>query len=157
MTWTVDRVTRETESIGGSMLGRAVVALAALILHLAGLYSPTVPGGDAVGATGAAGLGHLVVFALLTWALMRLVAPVRRFPAGWVVVAMLLHAGFSELIQHVALDGRSGQWGDVAADLLGVVVGVAAWIIERHLIAQSRAAELAADAEIDARDPAPHV
>ncbi len=63
---------------------------------------------------------HLAIFAVPTFALLRVVPP------RWVVlVAMLAQAVASELIQGTLLPHRSGDPLDAAADLGGIVVGLA--------------------------------
>ena len=63
-------------------------------------------------------LAHVVLFAVPTWALMRVV------PNQWfALVPMLLHVPVSELVQANFVANRGGEWGDAAAGLLGIAVG----------------------------------
>ncbi len=95
------------------------MASAALILQFAVLYTPRAPAVD-VGALPLDKLVHLAVFALPTYALIRAGLPVVA-----VVILMSAQAVGSELLQHVALANRSGDPGDLLADLVGVAVAVA--------------------------------
>ena len=89
-----------------------VIALAANI----GFYLPKVPAaGGAGGIPGLDKVVHISVFALTVWAVGRLVAPVRRFPMGWVVLGALTHAGLIELVQSFE-PARSADPGDLLAD-----------------------------------------
>jgi VanZ family protein len=51
----------------------------------------------------------------------------------YVVGAIALHAPVSELVQHYLLPNRSGDVGDVVADLCGVVLGVTFVVVWRRL------------------------
>lgn len=98
---------------------RASVAGAALALQFAVLYVPRAPG-VAVDGLPLDKLVHVAVFALPTYALIRL---------GWsratVGVLMVGQAVVSELTQHLVLAQRSGDPADALADLVGVLIGVA--------------------------------
>ena len=60
----------------------------------------------------------LILFAVPTWALMKVV------PNQWfALVPMLLHVPVSELVQANLLPGRGGEWWDAVADLVGIAVG----------------------------------
>jgi len=100
--------------------GAAVVAV---IVQLAVLYAPRAPQVDA-GGVPIDKLVHALVFAVPVIALVR-----AGLPRGWVVGVMASHAVLSELVQAALLPGRSGDPGDVVADLVGVAIGVAvlAW------------------------------
>ena len=74
----------------------------------------------------------MLVFALTVWAAGRVLAPVKRFPMGWVVIAALVHAGLIELIQSLAMPERAGTTGDLAADVVGIALGLGLWIGERQ-------------------------
>lgn len=98
---------------------RRLAAAAALGVQFAVLYIPRTP------ELGVAGLPwdkvvHAAAFALPTYALIR--AGVPRVP---VVGAMLVQAVGSELLQRTALPDRSGDVGDVLADLVGIGLGLA--------------------------------
>lgn len=101
---------------------RGVVLGIALLVHLAALYAPRVPGPATDGPPGVDKLGHVAVFALVV-----VVALWAGLPQRLVLPVLLGHAVLSEVIQHVALDGRSGDPWDVAADVLGVGLGWGAW------------------------------
>jgi hypothetical protein len=62
---------------------------------------------------------HIAIFAIVVvaglWA---------RVPAVWLVSVLVVHAVSSELVQHWLLANRSGDPADVAADLVGVAVGL---------------------------------
>ena len=98
---------------------RVVVAVAAVALNLVVLYAPRAPSVSA-GGLPLDKLVHVLVFALPTLALVR-----AGLPRFWVVVAMSMHAALSELVQHLWLGHRSGDAGDVVADLVGVALGAA--------------------------------
>lgn len=117
--------------------------LLAAVLNI-GFYLPEVPaapGGVDVPGTDKA--FHAGVFALTVWALGRVLAPPpaalspagrpRRFPIGWVVLGCLVHAVVIELVQGALLAGRSASVADVAADAVGIAVGVGLWALERRL------------------------
>ncbi|WP_347042093.1 VanZ family protein [Brachybacterium nesterenkovii] len=116
--------------------------LLAAVLNI-GFYLPEVPaapGGVDVPGTDKA--FHAGVFALTVWALGRVLAPpaalspsgrTRRFPIGWVVLGCLAHAVVIELVQGALLAGRSASVADVAADAVGIAVGVGLWALERRL------------------------
>lgn len=102
-----------------SQRARLVVATAALILQFAVLYTPRAPA-VAVEGLPLDKLVHVVIFALPTYALIR-----AGLPVVTVAVLMAAQAVGSELLQHMALANRSGDAGDVLADLVGVGIGVA--------------------------------
>lgn len=116
--------------------------LLAAVLNI-GFYLPEVPaapGGVDVPGTDKA--FHAGVFALTVWGLGRVLAPPaalspsgrpRRFPIGWVVLGSLVHAVVIELVQGALLAGRSVSVADVAADAVGIAVGVGLWALERRL------------------------
>ena len=97
----------------------ADAAFGALGLQLAVLYAPRAPG-VATGGLPVDKVVHAVVFALPTVALAR-----AGVPRGWAVGLMALHAPVSEAIQHNLLRDRSGELGDIVADLVGVGIGAA--------------------------------
>ncbi len=95
-----------------------------VVLHLAALYWPRV---DVAGpVTGTDKILHVLLFAAPTVA--GLLAGVR--PA-YLLAVVALHAPASELMQHYLLPHRSGDAGDVVADLLGVVLGVTPVLVRR--------------------------
>ncbi|WP_299276211.1 VanZ family protein [uncultured Georgenia sp.] len=96
---------------------RAVLVLAVL-LHLAVLYAPTVPDAGPTAVPGADKVAHVAVFALVVTAALW-----AGLPARVVVPLGLGHAVVSEVVQHVAYPGRSGDVWDVVADVVGVGLG----------------------------------
>ncbi|MEE1616956.1 VanZ family protein [Brachybacterium sp. J153] len=136
----------QIREVGGSLPLRIVLAVLALVLN-SGFYLPSIPSGTpGVGVPGLDKIYHLVVLALTVWALGRLLAPRRRFPIGWVVIVALAQVLLVELVQSLALPERSGDLGDAVAGVLGIGVGLGAWILER------RRSVTAADADADAFD-----
>jgi hypothetical protein len=103
-----------------SRRARIAAAGAALLLQLVVLYAPRAP---AVVTSGLPldKVGHAVVFALPTIALIA-----AGLPRGWVIGLMAVHAPVSELVQQQLLGARSGEVGDIVADLVGV--GIGAWV-----------------------------
>lgn len=100
----------------------------ALGVHLVGLYLPRVDVPGSVDVPGADKAMHVLLFALvmLTGALVRI-------PAKWLALVLAVHAVVSEVIQHLALPGRSGDPLDVLANLGGVLLGwYLASMIGRH-------------------------
>jgi hypothetical protein len=63
---------------------------------------------------------HVGVFALVALTGVR-----ARVPLRWLAGALVIHAVSSELVQHWLLPRRSGDPGDVVADLVGVGLGMA--------------------------------
>ncbi|PFG20298.1 hypothetical protein [Serinibacter salmoneus] len=85
------------------------------------LYAPAVPG-PAI-AFRADLVVHAAVFALST--VTGLACALRP---GRLAVALAANAVISEVVQHIWLPGRSGDPVDVAADLVGIGLGlVAGW------------------------------
>lgn len=125
------RLPAQNAAAGGSLPARAAVLLLALVLNV-GFYLPSLPAGTpGQGVPGVDKLVHLLVFALTVWAAGRLLAPVRRFPMGWVVLVALAHALLVELVQLLVLPQRSGDWADVLLDVLGIALGTGLWVLER--------------------------
>lgn len=99
---------------------RPILAAALAVgLNLAVLYAPRAPA-VATGGLPVDKVVHTLVFALPTVALAR-----AGVPRSWAVGLMALHAPLSEAIQHRFLSDRSGEAGDVVADLVGVGIGAA--------------------------------
>lgn len=96
-----------------------LITVLALIVQVVALYTPasgdspfpTPPHTDKV--------FHAASFAAVTAS-----ALLARLPARGVVVAMLVHAVLSELIQWRLLESRSGDLFDFVADAIGIAVGV---------------------------------
>lgn len=101
-----------------------VLLVATLVVQVAGLYAPSVPGPD--GIPGLDKVGHLLAFAaptLLAWLL----------GARWVVVLLVLHALAAEPLQHALAPARVAELGDAVANVAGVVTGALA----AHVVARS--------------------
>ncbi|MGY5766602.1 VanZ family protein [Brachybacterium sp. DNPG3] len=129
----LSRLPDEVRRAGGSLPARLIVAVLALALNI-GFYLPSIP--DGVPGTTIPGIDkayHLLVLALTVWAAGRLLAPWRRFPIGWIVIVGLVHIGLIELVQGLALPDRSADPADLAAGGAGIVLGVAAWAVERRI------------------------
>ncbi|MGC0249735.1 VanZ family protein [Pseudactinotalea sp. Z1748] len=97
-------------------------------VHLLVLYLPRVPAVAEVEVPGADKVAHMLIFAgvILTGRLLGL-------SLAWLAPALIAHAFASELIQHLALPGRGGDWLDVLANLGGVALGwYLAGVITRH-------------------------
>ncbi|QNN81804.1 VanZ family protein [Brachybacterium sp. Z12] len=127
------RLPEEIRRVGGSLPWRLGLLVFALVLNF-GFYLPSLP--EATPRTDVPGLDkavHLLVFAFTVFAAGRVLAPRKRFPVGWVVIAAVVHAGLIELVQLVALAERSGDLADLLFDVVGIALGVAAWAGERVL------------------------
>lgn len=85
------------------------------------LYAPTLPDLGTGGIPFADKAGHVVIFALATWALLR-VLDVRI-----VLVLMGLQMVASEVVQGLLLPQRSADVWDALADALGIAVGWWTW------------------------------
>jgi hypothetical protein len=97
---------------------RRAAFAAAVAVHLVVLYWPR-----AVSEGGVPYLDkvvHVLVFGAVAWTGARAGLRVR-----WLAAVLVLHAVSSELVQHFLLAARSGDPADAAADVLGVVAGVA--------------------------------
>lgn len=147
----LSRLPDEVRRAGGSLPARLIVAAVALVLNI-GFYLPSVPAGvPGTGIPGSDKAYHLLVLALTVWAFGRLLAPVRRFPIGWVVIVGLVHIGLVETVQGLALPQRSADGGDLLAGALGIALGVGAWVLERRL----RPVPGAVDDAVGPDDPGP--
>ncbi len=78
---------------------------------------------------------HVAIFAAVGASGLR-----ARVPAAWLVGLLAANAVVSELVQHWFLVNRTGDPPDVAADLVGVAVGVVvAWkLAARTAVAATR-------------------
>lgn len=57
--------------------------------------------------------------------------PVRR--PIFVRLAVTIYGALLELLQHYCATTRSGEWADVLADMIGVIIGVGViWLIRRY-------------------------
>lgn len=127
------RLPSEIRRVGGSVPWRLALLALTLAANI-GFYLPSLPEGTpGLGVPGLDKAVHLLVFAATVFAAGRVLAPRKRFPIGWVVIAALVHALLIELIQLVALAERSGDLLDLLFDVVGIALGVAAWAGERML------------------------
>ncbi len=96
-----------------------ILVVLAFGVHFWGLYTPSPPDAGALSFPGLDKLAHVVLFAVPTWALVKVV------PKAWMaVVPMLVHVPVSEIVQATVLSGtRGGEWLDALADLVGIAVG----------------------------------
>jgi VanZ family protein len=99
--------------------------LAAVLLHLYGLYSPRQPGPH-VGLPLADKFAHLFLFGSVAFLGLKV-----GLRARWLLPALVANAVVSELVQHFVLPQRSGDPFDSVADLIGVAVG--AWLAARFM------------------------
>lgn len=112
-------------------LGIAFAMMIALQLHV--LYTPVVPGGGPQ-------IPHLdKVIHLAVFTFPTLIGLWVGFNPRWFIPVIAAHALVSEVIQHLALQGRTGDPGDVAANLLGVLFG---WALFRLLRSSAGSAPL---------------
>jgi uncharacterized membrane protein HdeD (DUF308 family) len=100
------------------------VAVIAVVVQLLVLYWPVVTVEGPVSWTDK--VVHLLVFAVPTYAVGRALGSVRT-----AVLVFAVHAPVSELVQHFALPGRSGDPWDAAVDLVGVAIAAAALVVRR--------------------------
>lgn len=96
-----------------------ILVVLALGMHFWGLYTPSPPDAGSLSFPGLDKLVHVILFAVPTWALVKVV------PKAWMaVVPMLVHVPISAIVQATLLAGsRGGEWLDAVADLVGVAVG----------------------------------
>ncbi|HJG90853.1 MAG TPA: VanZ family protein [Brachybacterium massiliense] len=133
------RLPSEIRRVGGSVPWRLALLALTLAANI-GFYLPSLPEGTpGLGVPGLDKAVHLLVFAATVFAAGRVLAPRKRFPIGWVVIAALVHALLIELIQLVALAERSGDLLDLLFDVVGIALGVTAWAGERMLRRDSAA------------------
>jgi VanZ family protein len=97
-------------------------AVVAVVAQLLVLYWPVVTVEGPVSWTDK--VVHLLVFAVPTYAVGRALGSVRA-----AVLIFAVHAPLSELVQHYALPGRTGDVWDAVLDLVGVAVGAAALVV----------------------------
>lgn len=100
------------------------VAVIAVVTQLLVLYWPVVTVEGPVSWTDK--VVHLLVFAVPTYAVGRALGSVRT-----AVIVFAVHAPVSELVQHFARPGRSGDPWDAAVDLVGVAIAAAALVVRR--------------------------
>jgi hypothetical protein len=121
MTSPADTVTRTRPA--PRVLAFAVVAVA---VQLLALYWPVVTVEGPVSWTDK--VVHLLLFAVPTYAVGRALGSVRV-----AVLVFAIHAPLSELVQHYALPGRTGDVWDAVLDLLGVALGAAVLVVGPRL------------------------
>jgi VanZ family protein len=102
--------------------GAVAFAVVAVLAQLLALYWPVVTVEGPVSWTDK--VVHLLVFAVPTYAVGRALGSVRA-----AVVIFAVHAPLSELVQHYALPGRTGDVWDAVLDLAGVALGAAALVV----------------------------
>jgi len=92
--------------------------LSSMLIQSWALYVPRAPGLQ----TGLPldKVVHFALFAVVTWLGLR-----AGLPARWLVPLMLAQAAASELVQHIWLPQRGGDWWDFVADVTGIAAGVA--------------------------------
>ncbi len=86
---------------------------AAIAVQLLVLYLPRVPSEPHI--EGQDALIHLLVFAAVMYTGLRFGLGLRLL-----LIVLSVHAVLSEVIQHLLLANRTGDWHDVIADLIGV-------------------------------------
>jgi len=99
-------------------------AVVAVVAQLLALYWPVVTVQGPVSWTDK--VVHLLVFAVPTYAVGRALGSART-----AVLVFALHAPVSELVQHFALPGRTGDVGDAVVDLVGVALAAALLVVRR--------------------------
>lgn len=110
--------------------GRAVFGVV-LLTSLVVLFAPTAGGPQPFPY--ADKVVHLLLFAALAWSGQRAGVPVATLG-----VALVGYAVLSEVIQATLLPRRSGDWTDVAADLIGVAAGLLAGARREHFSGRPR-------------------
>lgn len=115
---------------------------AAVLTNLWGLYAPSQPGPAMF--PGFDKIAHLGSFALVM--LTGLLAGIRPRLLATVLV---VHAALSELVQHTLLPGRSGDLADLLADVAGVGLGWAVFLIIERGAARKRRVRPAVPAGTD--------
>ena len=111
-----------TGPVGRSRTLWLVALGVAIVVQLITLYSPQVPGTPPI--AGFDKVVHLAIFAAPV-----LAALLAGLSAPWVLGILAVHAPVSELVQHVALSGRSGDVFDMMADLCGVALGALVYLV----------------------------
>ncbi|MEO7448889.1 MAG: VanZ family protein [Humibacillus sp.] len=106
-------------ALRGVVVGAAVVAV---LVQLLVLYWPVVTVVGPVSWTDK--VVHLITFAVPTYAVGLALRDVRV-----AVLAFVIHAPVSELVQHFLLPGRSGDVWDAVLDLVGVALGAVILVV----------------------------
>jgi hypothetical protein len=112
-----DAVVRTPNRLWGLAFG------VALAVQLIAVYAPSGPAGPPV--NGLDKVIHVFIFAVPAFAAL-MVGAIR---VPWALGILAVHAPVSELIQHFALQHRSGDVLDVASDLTGVALGGWAYVV----------------------------
>lgn len=102
-----------------------------MVVSLAVLFAPTAGGPQPFPY--ADKVVHLLLFAALAWSGQRAGVPVATLG-----VALVVYAVISEVIQATLLRQRSGDWTDVAADLIGLAGGLLAGARREHFSCRPR-------------------
>lgn len=120
--------TRATRAL--SSRGLSAVLLIVAVLANIGFYLPSVPQVpvERVGIPRPDALYHVGAFALTVWALSRVLRGGRRAGALAAAALATAHAFVIELVQ-ARMPQRSADPTDVVADLIGVLLGLAAWAL----------------------------
>jgi hypothetical protein len=122
---TIPTKVSEPTAVSRIRRGWIVLLVLAMVVQLVVLYVPTAPGGP--GLAHLDKLIHASVFAAPT--LVGLMAGLSRW---WVVGLLALHAPVSELLQASLLAHRDGSGWDVVADLTGVLLALAVFLVWRR-------------------------
>ncbi|WP_211344922.1 VanZ family protein [Rarobacter incanus] len=106
-----------------------VAFIGAVAVQLYGLYAPDAPGPDA-GIPHFDKVGHFSIFAAVavtgTWLC---------FSSWWLGLALVIHAGASEVLQTAFLPHRAGDPADFVTDLIGIAVGLWVGHLTRRMVA----------------------
>lgn len=113
-------VVRRTATVAAVTVAAVTVAV-----HVAVLYWPVVSVTGPVSWTDK--VVHVLVFAIPTYAVGLVL-----HRASVAVLAFLVHAPLSELVQHLALPNRSGDLSDVVVDVVGVAVAAGLLLVRRR-------------------------
>lgn len=118
---------------------RRLLLAGALALNLVTMYAPSLPAQVEPAVDLRLDLlGHAASFAALTFT--GLLAGV---PRRLLLVLVALNAVASELIQHLLLPRRTGDVTDLAADAVGIALGLLAWRTWERFRARRRARPVA--------------
>lgn len=115
----------QTPLAGQWWRGRRAVAGGVLVAQAWVLFAPASPNTGIPPAWHLDKLVHAFVFAAATCTVIRAGGRPTVTVAG-----MVGYAAASEVVQHYLLSARSGDRGDLVADLVGVALG--AWVAHRH-------------------------
>ncbi len=124
-------MTARTSSLTRSALVDRALFGGVLLASLVVLFAPTAGGPQPFPY--ADKVVHLLLFAALAWSGRRAGVPVATLG-----VALVVYAVLSEVIQATLLPQRSGDWTDLAADLVGVVAGLLAGARREHFSGRPR-------------------